>query len=149
MERILFKEEQRFTQWWLWLIVTASFAVPLIFIVSEIAVLERDSEEYQSLLTSIYFLLGMGLLMVGLFIKMKLVTQITSDGIRVKFPPMKMRWKIITRLIGGLFLLFGLLGILEVPLASTSFFRSCLSWIQPFYRNISPELIGIGDPASH
>ena len=97
MERILFKEEQRFTQWWLWLIVTASFAVPLLFIVREIAVLERDSEEYKSLLTSIYFLLGMGSLMVGLFVKMKLVTEITSTGIRVKFPPVKMRWKSITK----------------------------------------------------
>lgn len=97
MERILFKEEQRFTQWWLWTIVIASFAIPMLFLISEMVGLDSQSVEYREALISLLALLGMGILLGGLFAIMKLSTQITTSGIRVKFPPLKMRWRMIAK----------------------------------------------------
>lgn len=95
MEKVLFKEEQRFTQWWLWLLVSASFSVPLIIMLKELAVIDEHTEEYGDLLISMGVTVLFAVIILVLFFSMKLVTEITSTEVRVKFPPLKMKWKII------------------------------------------------------
>ncbi len=72
-----FKETQRFTQWWLWLILFGTWAT-MIF-----ALLQEVNEINMS-----FFLGGfIGLGLPILFWQMRLVTRVTSAGIYVRFIP--------------------------------------------------------------
>lgn len=100
MERILFKEEQRFTQWWLWLILIGSlFSVlgPFLYgIYSQEVLNEQFGNNPMStegmIVTGISSLLFLGLIFV-LFIRSRLKTKITTECLMVSFPPIIRKWK--------------------------------------------------------
>ncbi|MEN9958718.1 MAG: hypothetical protein RLZZ474_962 [Bacteroidota bacterium] len=72
-----FNETQRFTQWWLWLILIGSW----VLLISTLATEPRQT-------TISYILsLGVGLLLPVFFWQMRLVTRITAEGIYVRFIP--------------------------------------------------------------
>ncbi len=78
-----FNETQRFTQWWLWLILIGSW----ILMMSALA-----TEPPQ---TTISFIIsfGLGMLLPLLFWQMKLTTRITEEGIYVRFTPFHFKEK--------------------------------------------------------
>jgi hypothetical protein len=76
---LLFKEEQRFDQWWLWLILIGVVGVcfiPLFYV-------EKDSIP----LTVVVLAAAVPILLILLFLVMKLTTKIYSDRIEMKFSP--------------------------------------------------------------
>lgn len=87
-----FKEKQRFTQWWLWLILIVTSLIPL-YPIFEWFVLDRKPEDsILSLVIPFVFILGIAVL----FASMRLVTEIDAEGIRMHFIPFvskTMAWK--------------------------------------------------------
>lgn len=78
-----FNETQRFTQWWLWLILIGSW----ITMMYSIATVTPP--------TTISFLISfvVGMLLPVLFWQMKLVTRIAEEGIYVRFTPFHFKEK--------------------------------------------------------
>jgi hypothetical protein len=78
-----FNETQRFTQWWLWLILIGSW----ITLMYSIATVTPP--------TTISFLISfvVGMLLPVLFWQMKLVTRIAEEGIYVRFTPFHFKEK--------------------------------------------------------
>lgn len=104
MEKILFKEEQRFNQWWIWLIlIVAIFASlgPLAYgIYYQEVIGEPWGNNPASTETLIYILIFTFLVMVGVFAMiwiMKLKIKITYEGIWFHFPPMINKWRFIKK----------------------------------------------------
>ena len=86
MNKILFQETQRFTQWWLWLllaIIGYFIFKPLYFSIKENQNLTVDQWVG-------FIILG---LVVLLFVLVKLETQIKDDGIYVRFFPFVPKFK--------------------------------------------------------
>ncbi|MHA8108000.1 hypothetical protein [Aquirufa sp. A-Brett2-W8] len=79
----MFSETQRFTQWWLWLVLLVSWGA-LIYALA--------TEPPQSTLSYIISY-GLGLLLPLLFCQMKLKTRIEAEGIYVRFFPFHFREK--------------------------------------------------------
>lgn len=83
---LLFKEKQKFTQWWLWLIMTGIAGFFLYGIVVKIISERKFSDD---------LMLNMGLILVSLFIfgliyfmwYLTLITEINSEGIKMNFIP--------------------------------------------------------------
>lgn len=72
-----FKETQRFTQWWLWLVLVGSWVV----LMYSLATVQPQT-------TLAYFIsFGVGMLLPILFWQMRLMTRITEEGIYVRFVP--------------------------------------------------------------
>ena len=104
MDKILFKEEQRFTQWWLWLLLIFSFAVavlPLWYglyrqVSTGIPWGDNPTSNTGLMITAILTTL----LMVGilvLFSYSRLLLEVREDGIHFRFPPFVRKWRIIHR----------------------------------------------------
>ncbi len=91
MEKILFKEEQRFTQWWLWLILGSALLSIVIPVANELSAQSWDtgSEDFSRLILygSVAVLFIVAVLIVLLLSRLK--TKITYDGIFITFPPLK------------------------------------------------------------
>jgi hypothetical protein len=79
----MFNETQRFTQWWLWLILIGVWASMVYSIVT--APSQTDAAAYVSF--------GIGILLPLLFWQMKLTTRITQEGIYVRFFPFHFKEK--------------------------------------------------------
>jgi hypothetical protein len=79
----MFTETQRFTQWWLWLIIIGSW-IAMMYSIATV-----------SAPTTLTFLIsfGVGMLLPVLFWQMKLVTRIEEDGIYVRFTPFHFKEK--------------------------------------------------------
>lgn len=84
-KEVLFTERQRFTQWWLWLILLG-INVRLLFEVGEQSFREGSLSDH-------VILFGVSILLTLLFISLKLETQIKSDGIYVRFFPFHISFK--------------------------------------------------------
>lgn len=83
---IYFNEEQRFTQWWLWLLLTPIAIFPLVGIYQQLI----KGEDFGSKPLSDIGLILLALfvfLIIGLLLKMKLTTTIDRTGIRINFFP--------------------------------------------------------------
>lgn len=78
-----FNETQRFTQWWLWLILVGVWSSMVYSIMT--APPQTDSAVYVSF--------GIGILLPLLFWQMKLTTRITTEGIYVRFFPFHFKEK--------------------------------------------------------
>jgi hypothetical protein len=89
MMKILYKEEQRFTQWWIWLLICLSFLVPAILLAIEIS----EQGIANELLVSFIVVVVTGLLVIIGVRTMKLQTQVTTESIRLRFPPFFIKWK--------------------------------------------------------
>ena len=79
----MYTETQRFTQWWLWLILIGVWASMVYSIVT--APSQTDAAAYVSF--------GIGILLPLLFWQMKLTTRITQEGIYVRFFPFHFKEK--------------------------------------------------------
>ena len=91
MEKLLFKEEQRFAQWWLWLILGSALLAIVIPLANELSAQSWDtrSEGFLRLILygSIAVLFIVAVLTVLVLSRLK--TKITYDGIFITFPPLK------------------------------------------------------------
>ena len=91
MEKLLFKEEQRFTQWWLWLILGFALLAIVIPLANELSAQSWDtsSEGFSRLILygSVAVLFIVAVLIVLVLSRLK--TKITYDGIIITFPPLK------------------------------------------------------------
>ncbi len=91
MGRILFHEEQRFTQWWLGLILGSALLVIVIPLVIELSAQSWDtsSEDFSRLILygSVAVLFIVAVLIVLVLSRLK--TKITYDGIFITFPLLK------------------------------------------------------------
>ena len=79
MKNIIFKEEQRFTQWWLWLILIITLIMPPL-------VNPNESSNYYLLIS---------ILLLALIYLTKLTTLVTKEGIHYRFFPFHFKEKII------------------------------------------------------
>ncbi len=89
-----FKEEQKFTQWWLWLILIPIGVLPIIGIYKQLTKGEEFGDKPMSDLGLIIFSIFIFSLL-GLFFIMKLKTSIDKNGIRMNFFPFvkkKVNW---------------------------------------------------------
>lgn len=92
---INFKEEQRFTQWWLWLILIGVGLLPIFGIYKQLILGEPFGDNPMSDLGLVVFSVFIFAL-IGLFGWMKLTTEINTDGIRMTFVPFvqkRVTWK--------------------------------------------------------
>lgn len=88
----LFHEEQRFTQWWFWLVILVCIS-PAWYIWWR-HLLVRGSAEADAVADWVVWLvwLGVGVVLPVLFASMRLVTQVRYDGLYVRFVPVHWRW---------------------------------------------------------
>lgn len=100
MEKILFSEEQRFTQWWLWLIILLSLsAIVLPFAIGIHSQLVLDQPygynpmSTEGLIVTGFFsvaLMGFIFFIIG---RARLKTKITNEALFVSFMPLSRKWK--------------------------------------------------------
>ena len=104
MERTLFSEEQKFTQWWLKVILLftlLSVFVPFVYGIYSQEVLGEPLGSKTPMTASGLIVTGItSLFIVGLmvmfFVYVKLKTKITNEGLFVTFPPFINKWKKFT-----------------------------------------------------
>jgi hypothetical protein len=94
MNKLIFKEEQSFTQRWIWVLIGCTFLIPMIFIVIELV----ESSDAVELIFPLAIIAGTGLVIIWLFLKMKLYVEITQNEIRFRFPPFLNKWKSINKI---------------------------------------------------
>lgn len=83
-----FSEQQKFNQWWIWLILIGIVLIPIYGVYKQIFIGEQFGDKPMSNFgLIIYFILSFLVLM--LFIFMKLKTTINSEGIQMSFFPFK------------------------------------------------------------
>ena len=95
---MIFEEEQRFTQWWLWVILISVGILPIVGVYKQVLLGEPFGNNPMSNTGLIIFMVCM-LLFVGLFRLMKLKTVINKNGIEISFSPFLKRafkWEEIT-----------------------------------------------------
>ena len=93
--RIRFEEEQKFNQWWLWIILVALGILPLFGIYKQLILGEPFGDNPMSdeglILFSVFIYL-----LLAFFYLMKLNTHIDENGIRMRFYPLvkkEFKWK--------------------------------------------------------
>jgi hypothetical protein len=84
---IIFEEEQRFTQWWLWLLLGGILLIPIYGIVQQLVLKEPFGDQPMSDLGLIIFFIGM-LAFCCFFWWMRLQTTITKYQVTINFPPL-------------------------------------------------------------
>lgn len=90
---VLFREEQRFTQWWVWAVVVAG-AAPLWVIGIAQLIPRKESDHHAAptwLLLAVWAVCGVGIPL--LFLLLKLATEVRADGIYVRFFPFHLRFR--------------------------------------------------------
>ena len=79
-----FEEKQRFTQWWLWLILLAACCIPSIPLLMD---LEAKADQWMALLAMSILLF----LVVGLLLLLQLKTKIDEVGVHYRFVPFHLK----------------------------------------------------------
>ena len=104
MERIFFKEEQRFSSFWMYLFIVIIFTIALfptvVALYSQLILGVPYGEEpstNESLLVLLVVLLIMFVVTMLLFSKMKLVTEVKKEGFFYKYPPFIVKFKLIRK----------------------------------------------------
>lgn len=100
MNKVYFREEQRYTQWWVWLLLLLMFfvsVIPLWYGVYVQAVEDRvwgnqPIETDKLVVVSIVVTLFASAIVI-LFVVQKLETVVSSDGILYRYPPFIRKWK--------------------------------------------------------
>ena len=90
--RPAFYEKQRFTQWWLWLIVIAACAPVIIILFTQVITGEPVGDKP----ATTGMLAAMSLPLIGLiwlFAKSALHTKVDAAGIHVRFAPFHRKWR--------------------------------------------------------
>jgi hypothetical protein len=90
---IYFKEEQRFRQIWLWLTVIVAAAFPWYGLIKQVILGDKfgNNPPPDWLLVLIWLAFGIGLPL--LFYFTRLITEVRSDGIYIKFVPFHFKFK--------------------------------------------------------
>lgn len=83
---LYFQENQKFTQWWLWILLIGATLIPIFGIYKQIIVGEQFGSKPLPNFALILFLLFM-LAFIGFFLMTTLSTEINEDQIKVKFIP--------------------------------------------------------------
>jgi hypothetical protein len=83
---ILFEEQQRFKQWWLWIILIAINGLFIVALYKQI-ILDEPFGNNPLSNGGLLLVFGLTLLICLLFISFKLTTKITKEGIYVQFFP--------------------------------------------------------------
>lgn len=95
MEKVLFKEEQRFRQWWIWMITAFALLaviVPLVSAIVEEQAQVNSSETARLIIFGVLAVLFFAVVLIVLpFIKLN--TKITENGIYVTYFPFVRKWK--------------------------------------------------------
>lgn len=86
-DHLVFEEEQRFTQWWLWLLLGGVLLIPIYGIIQQMVFKQPFGNNPMSDLGLIIFFIGM-LAFCVFFWWMRLQTTITKDKIIINFPPL-------------------------------------------------------------
>ena len=104
MERNFFKEEQRFSNVWLYVFIVIVFTIAIaptvIALYSQLVLgipCGEDPSSNESLLVLLFVLLVMFVLILLLFNKMKLVTEVKNEGVFYKYPPFIIKFKVIRK----------------------------------------------------
>lgn len=95
--KIYFKENQKFTQWWLWTILIGVTLIPIYGIYKQIIIGEQFGDNPLSNFGLILFLIFM-LAFIGCFGMMQLSTEINDVSIKIKFFPFtnkNIKWETI------------------------------------------------------
>ena len=103
MDKILFQEEQKFSQWWLWIILMISFLAVIIPFAAGIytqEVLHKPFGNNPTDTGTLIITFSISLIIISgiifLFAKSRLKTTIDNQGISVRFFPFINKWKRIT-----------------------------------------------------
>jgi hypothetical protein len=91
-EKILYSEEQKFKQWWLWLLLICLNGIFVYGIYQQIVEKETFGDNPTSD-SGLYFGFGLMLLLTAMFGFIKLQTQIKSDGLYVRFYPFRIQYR--------------------------------------------------------
>lgn len=94
-KEILFKERQRFTQWWIWLILLGINGLFLFGVFKQVAGGEQFGDKPMSN-TGLLILTAISILITILIANFHLDTIISREGIYVRFFPFHLRFKRIT-----------------------------------------------------
>ncbi len=98
-DEVLFTEKQHFNQWWFWLVIILTIGIPLFFIVQNGFKHNYNLQQYINSANITAIILPL-LIVVFLLIN-RLDTQITSDGIRVRYFPFHLQYKFYpTKIVG-------------------------------------------------
>lgn len=104
MEKVLFKEEQSFNQWWVWLILISATLISIVPFMIGIYTQEILGESWgnnpASTATLVIILSFALVLMIGLimlFFKLRLQVEIKESGLKFRFPPLASKWKMISK----------------------------------------------------
>lgn len=98
MEKIYFKEVQRFSQWWFLLLIFASFAIAPVLLVAELLGGAENVDGQNSILTSLSVVLAIEVPIIWLLLKMNLTVEVRSTGVWYRYPPLLFKWKRISPL---------------------------------------------------
>ncbi len=90
---VYYSEKQRFTQWWLWLIMIGTVAVPFYGAISQIILGKPFGDKPASDTELILLLVFISLLLI-LFRSISLTTQITKEGIACKLFPFHLSYRV-------------------------------------------------------
>lgn len=96
--KILFKERQKFTQWWLWLILLGVLALPIVELFRTLFFDVQQSEKSISMVGLAFVLFFTSALLV-FFWMMTLKTEIDENEIRMHFFPLlkkTVKWEDVT-----------------------------------------------------
>ncbi len=95
MEKVLFQEEQRFKQWWIWLLIIfilLAVIIPLFNAIAKEQTALNSSGTARLILYGVLAVLFLtAVLIIMLFIKLK--TKITDKGIYIAYFPFIRKWK--------------------------------------------------------
>lgn len=95
----LFKEDQRFTQWWLWVILIPIGILPVVGIVQQLILGEEFGDNPMSDFGLILFAVFVFALL-GLFLMIRLKTEIDQNEVRMSFIPFvkkRIKWSEIKK----------------------------------------------------
>jgi hypothetical protein len=88
----LFHEEQRFTQWWVWLIILIGIAPAWYIWWKQLVLRDASGADSAADWTVWIVWLGGGVLLPVFLASMRLVTQVRHDGVYLRFVPFHWRW---------------------------------------------------------
>ena len=88
---ILFTERQKFSQWWLWLILLGVNAISIFSVYKQVITEQAFGENPISI--GLFLMTGMTLLVTVLFMNCQLNTIIKKDGIYVRFFPFQLKFR--------------------------------------------------------
>jgi len=91
-DEILFRENQKFNQWWIWILIIGVNGLIGYAIIQRV-MLGKPFGDHLASNFGLFMVLGLPLLIALLFYCLKLETVITRDGIYVKFFPFYLKFK--------------------------------------------------------